>query len=590
MEERKEQTKKAGSRLTRAVSLAVGSAIAFSTLWSVLGASFAHAQGATLYLSPSSGTYTVGQTFSVGVYVSSKDEAMNAVSGTVTFPSANLAVTGISKTGSIVSLWTQDPSFSNTAGTINFEGIVLNPGYTGGNGLVVSITFKAVSAGTPRVPISAGAILANDGLGTNIMAGLGAAQFSIVQTVQPEQPTPSQQVPPELLPGAPEITSNTHPDQQAWSTQRDATFAWDLPKGIQGVSVSLDHVPNGDPGTESDGDFATKSYSGIADGLWYFHARLLNGSGWGPVATYAIRIDATAPDQLVLNSADGSDRPDHRPTVWLSVRDVTSGVDYVEITPEGGVTKKTSLDQIAEGNPFVFVPTAAGTQNVHVKVIDHAGNFVEGDTQVVTLASIPPLLESPGDLIEGDELHAFGETYANVPVTVTVTDSHGRVESQTANSHADGTFDILWPRRVQVGDYSMMAYVLDPNGVRSESSSPVTFTVAQGLEYELSQLYQSYLDLLYGAMALFAVLLLALIVFSLRFIAFRRRLDEILHELQKEVNLRFDRLKKSKGHLTKEEEDTERGVKAGVEHALYEVHRHKKIHGDKGEKIVKKKK
>ena len=59
---------------------------------------------ANLYFSPSSGTQAVGTTFSVGVYVSSADQAINAASGVISFPQDKLEVTSISKTGSIFTL------------------------------------------------------------------------------------------------------------------------------------------------------------------------------------------------------------------------------------------------------------------------------------------------------------------------------------------------------------------------------------------------------------------------------------------------------------------------------------------------------
>ena len=59
------------------------------------------ASAATLYFSPSSGSYTVGTTLSVSVYVSSTDQAMNAASGIISFPQDKLEVTSLSKSGSI---------------------------------------------------------------------------------------------------------------------------------------------------------------------------------------------------------------------------------------------------------------------------------------------------------------------------------------------------------------------------------------------------------------------------------------------------------------------------------------------------------
>lgn len=135
------------------------------------------AQAATLYLSPSSGEYSVGKTFSVNVYVSSADQAMNAASGAISFPQDKLEVTSLSKTGSILTLWVQEPSFSNSAGTVNFEGIVFNPGFIGVGGKVITINFKVKAAGAIPLNFSSGSILANDGKGTNILENLGSAQL-----------------------------------------------------------------------------------------------------------------------------------------------------------------------------------------------------------------------------------------------------------------------------------------------------------------------------------------------------------------------------------------------------------------------------
>ena len=66
---------------------------------------------------------------------------MNAASGVISFPADKLEVVSLSKTGSVFTLWVQEPSFSNSAGTINFEGIVLNPGFIGAAGKTPTIKF-----------------------------------------------------------------------------------------------------------------------------------------------------------------------------------------------------------------------------------------------------------------------------------------------------------------------------------------------------------------------------------------------------------------------------------------------------------------
>lgn len=158
----------------------------------------------TLSLSPSSGSYTVGQTFSVRVLVSSPNQAINAISGVLSFPREQLQVTSISKVGSIVSLWVQEPTFSNSAGTVSFEGVVPNPGFSRSNGTAVTVNFRVVAPGTANIRFNSGSLLANDGLGTNILRNLGSASFTfsprssepVQQTVPPEPQT--QEVPVEV--------------------------------------------------------------------------------------------------------------------------------------------------------------------------------------------------------------------------------------------------------------------------------------------------------------------------------------------------------------------------------------------------------
>src|SRR3990167_7780133 len=189
------------------------------------------AEAAALYFSPSSGTQVINSTFSVNVYVSSADKAMNAASGTVSFPPDKLEVASLSKNSSIMTLWVQEPSFSNSAGTINFEGIVMNPGFTGSSGKILTLTFKVKAMGEAGLVFASGMVLANDGAGTNILTGLGSANYNLgvpeVQAVEPAPPKAAEkeaettaEIAPAAgkaaVPAAPIVASPTHPDQEKW--------------------------------------------------------------------------------------------------------------------------------------------------------------------------------------------------------------------------------------------------------------------------------------------------------------------------------------------------------------------------------------
>jgi len=173
---------------------------------------------ATLYFSPASGSYAVGKIFTVNVMVASTDQAANAYSGTITYPTDKLVLTAIGKGGSIVSIWVQNASFSG--GRANFEGITLNPGYKGDGGRIVSLTFRAKAAGTAAVRFSAGSVLANDGEGTDILTGMGSAAFTIIvpeaKPIIPPTPPPAP-VEAVQIPAIPLITQAPPFDIWAWT-------------------------------------------------------------------------------------------------------------------------------------------------------------------------------------------------------------------------------------------------------------------------------------------------------------------------------------------------------------------------------------
>lgn len=151
------------------------------------------ANAASLYFSPSSGSYRLGETFQVSMYVSSADQAMNACETSIGFPVDKLEIISVSTKNSIFSLLVESPTFSNTKGSANFSGIVLNPGYTGSRGRLVTMNFRAKALGKATVSIGSAQVLANDGQGTNILSSRGSGTFTIIEKSEPApvQPKPT---------------------------------------------------------------------------------------------------------------------------------------------------------------------------------------------------------------------------------------------------------------------------------------------------------------------------------------------------------------------------------------------------------------
>ncbi|HDY73431.1 MAG TPA: hypothetical protein ENH86_02560 [Candidatus Jorgensenbacteria bacterium] len=136
------------------------------------------AHGANLYFSPSGGSFYKGENFTIGVFVNT-DRATNAISGVLTFPTRYVEAVSVRKSNSIVNLWVQEPSFSNIGdfGNIRFEGVILNPGFTGTRGKILDVVFRVKNNGFMNLEFVEVAILANDGLGTNIAVPDGEASF-----------------------------------------------------------------------------------------------------------------------------------------------------------------------------------------------------------------------------------------------------------------------------------------------------------------------------------------------------------------------------------------------------------------------------
>lgn len=151
---------------------------------------------ATLNLVPSEGSYSVGDTISVRITVDSAGESINAISSNIKFPSDKLTLTSISKSNSIITVWAQEPAYSNATGTASIEGVVLN-GYSGGSGTVVSLVFKAKAVGGVSVSFDSASVLANDGNGTEVLSGKQNSTFVITGSapVKAKDPVVSKVVP-----------------------------------------------------------------------------------------------------------------------------------------------------------------------------------------------------------------------------------------------------------------------------------------------------------------------------------------------------------------------------------------------------------
>lgn len=139
---------------------------------------------AKLYLSPARASFVVGESFDVVVLANTDGASINAAEAEMSFDPESLQVESISTKDSILATFSTEPRFSNASGIVAFSGWTAEP-YTGSDGRLLTIRFKALKTVVSRAALVAGAILAV-GESSNIITSMESGLY----TVRPEQITP----------------------------------------------------------------------------------------------------------------------------------------------------------------------------------------------------------------------------------------------------------------------------------------------------------------------------------------------------------------------------------------------------------------
>ncbi len=434
------------------------------------------AEAATLSISPGTGVYTAGQTFTVRVLVNTAGANINAAEGTLSFKPEELAVVSVAK-GSIFNLWTADPSFSNTSGTVTFSGGTPT-GYTGGAGTVLSVTFRTKGAGSPRVSFQNGSVLAADGRGTNVLTNMSGASFTVsAVSTEPEPERIIEYVPPANTPAAPVITSDTHGDVDRWYKEKTAVLKWDLPSGITAVRTLLDDRASSVPSRVYDTPISTITLENLDEGINYFHLQFQNEDGWGRVAHYRLAIDSEAPSQFDLELQPNADLSNPEQTLVARVVDSTSPVTRY-LVQINGADPIELIDDTASGT-LRLPKLSPGYHTVVVEAFDAAGNSIMDSLSFTILAFDRPVFDPVPPTVSAGVIPVFsGSTRPNATVAVTLTRIGYEPITATVTSDETGRFRYIPDAKLTEGVYELTARATDSFGAESDISEALRFTVA----------------------------------------------------------------------------------------------------------------
>ena len=454
---------------------------------------------ATLSVTPGTGVYTAGQTFTARVVVNTAGKNINAAEGTLSFKPGELSVVAVSK-GSIFNLWTAEPSFSNSAGTISFSGGTPT-GYTGSSGSVLSVTFRTKGAGNPKVSFSSGAVLAADGRGTNVLTSMNGGSYTIASATVSPEPETIEYIAPANTPGTPVITSRTHPESDAWYKEDTAELAWTLPSGVTAIRTLLNEHSGSIPTKVYDTPQSSISLSELEEGVQYFHLQFKNSDGWGRVAHYRLAVDSEGPSSFDVTLSEGADLSNPIQVLSVVAEDATSEVTRFIVQLDGGEPFEF-IDEDEEGL-ITLPPLEPGHHSVIIEAFDQAGNSLIDTLSFGVLAfDKPQFTEYPSEVSEDVIPVIKGITRPNAEVKVVITKLGSDSQEKTLHSSETGEFVFIPEGRLSLGVYELSAVAVDQYGAQSEVSDTVRIAVQQPGYIRLGSFVVSILSVIIPLLAL----------------------------------------------------------------------------------------
>lgn len=497
------------------------------------------AEGVSLYISPGSRSFRVGNTFSIELKVDTAGVFINAAQTIISFPADKLEVLSISKDNSIFTLWTEEPVFSNSSGKISFSGGLPHPGFKE-IGNIITINFKARQEGAVFLALEEGQVLANDGKGTNVLVFIKEAKYFIHETITLSGT--EAKILPNQVPPLPQILSSTNPQQKEWYNNSSPQFQWKLIPDITGVSFILDQNSDTIPDTDSEGKVQSKNYKKLDDGIWYFHLRTKNKIGWGLASHYKIQIDTYPPHPFEIAVDNGGDPTDPNPKLYFESNDDRSGIKNYRLK----IGEESFIDlMLAKINPFPLSFQNPGQYPVIVRAMDRAGNGVEAKT-IIEVESIesPQITTWPRIYISGEEtFYVEGISFPQAEIIISLEKDGKEIKNWQTLTNNQGEWSFSTKELIKSGSYHLSARVRDKRGVISKPSE------SYKIEVSLSGVSLGPVIISFRKLVLFLVLILFLGIVGAGYFVWRgRRTKQILQketwETKESLHKAFDVLKR----------------------------------------------
>jgi hypothetical protein len=321
----------------------------------------------TLGLAPDSGLLDRSVEHQIAVTVETGGEAVNAAQVNLTYDPTKLQVTGIETANSFCEpdMFIQK-DIDNHAGEVQVACVTTPPGLSG-NGTVFDLDVQGLANGPATLHFASGtAVLAEDGLGTNVLRLSTDGSYTFADERQPV-----------VVNGIASVLafSPTHPDSARWYNDPNLLMTWTGPAGEE-YHYAIDQSPTA---ASLAGASTTASESvaldGLADGVWYFHIAADMNGVLGPISDYKVMIDTGPPTP---------------PDIEASQTTIPAGqVVRLAFTSEDALSGLAN-NYYVKFDDGIFLPTASplyialpeGEHTVTVRAFDNAGNYADNSVTI----------------------------------------------------------------------------------------------------------------------------------------------------------------------------------------------------------------
>ncbi len=484
--------------------------VTFMFVYIFVSPKFADAEVASLYISPNTGVYPIGEPFVAEIRIDTGGQKIGTIDASIAYDSEDVEYVSVSDDGSVMSRVSVDSN--RTKGRIDISGFITHgePAYDGNNGLVATVTFIPLrnvatelrfAQAAATAPLSLTASVA--GL-ANVLSELRTATYTLI---------PKNSIPATVAYASEntdfEITPLPIPNNE-WFGTTSVKLSWSLPEGVTEMRTLVTSNPEDEPTKVYQVPVSSVMLKDVKEGDNYFLLQFKRDGVWGLITSYSLKVDLSSPDYIVVKEAERKDSSDPRVEFVVESTDLFSGIEYYEMSIDGDESEKWEDDKSGIYKPEGVTP---GEHILTAVAYDMVGNSTSTDVLfIVKSLESPSLINEniPERVLAGDIITIKGNSYPNADVTVYISHDDSEAYEKVAKSGDDGVFVANITENAKSGRYTIWLTVTDERGGISPNSIKRSVDVTQPSIVLYGDIAVTYLSVIVPLIAL--IMLLGLVL------------------------------------------------------------------------------